>query len=319
MDIDPEFIPSLEKLLSDCVPSFEWIKDFEQNSPEDTHFTYYLFFGNKHNAPVGFAQISIEQNKSNKESFFKRLFNKSTDKIKKANWQMPGSLREGVIFEPMYSKMAIDKTQNIFNEFSLRDDIQLQSLRFSKAYAELSQTIGFNSNIKEEKLALDTLVKNQASYEEYLNSLNSTTTKKLKENWKQAYKNKFQFDEFSNLKAIFSYRKDQSDIYKKLKKDKEINTYLKENTQFLTIESNKKVLGIVFYIQGHGHHSFYDFINLSDLENCLLHQVAIMKFYELESANRLHFLNFQKDLELCAEMGFTTRQQIELSIIKSKI
>lgn len=319
MDIDPEFIPSLEKLLSDCVPSFEWIKDFEQNSPEDTHFTYYLFFGNKHNAPIGFAQISIEQNKSFKESFFKRLFNKSTEKIKKANWQMPGSLREGVIFEPMYSKMAIDKTQNIFNEFSLRDDIQLQSLRFSKAYAELSQTLGFNSNIKEEKQALDTLVKNQANYEEYLNSLSEISSKKIKTVWKNAYKSDFKFDEFKTFKDIFSYRKESSDLYKKLKKDKSINSYLKENTEFLTIEVDKKVLGIIFFIQGHGHHSFYDFINLGDLDCSLLHQVAIMKFYDLEKADRLHYLNFQKDLEICAQMGFTTRQQIELSIIKSKI
>ena len=46
-DIDPEFIPDLEKLLSDCVPSFEMIKQNEQKADDSTHFAYYLFFGQK--------------------------------------------------------------------------------------------------------------------------------------------------------------------------------------------------------------------------------------------------------------------------------
>lgn len=325
LDIDPEFIPSLEKLLSECVPSFEWIKNYETSSPEETHFTYYLFFGNKHNAPVGFAQIAIEQSKTNptKESFIKKFFSKATDKIKKANWQMPGSLREGVIFEPMYSKMAIGKTQNIFNEFSCRDDIQLQSLRFSKAYADISETLGFKSNLKNEKTIPDTLVKNQTSYEAYLNSLPTDTQKEIKTEWKAIHKNQYKLGEYENFKDVFAYRENGAQTYKAFKVNPKINKYIKENTQFLTIETNDHILAIIFFIKGHGHHYFYDFLKVNEqasngLSDLILNQFAIMKFYEREDSNRLHLLSQKVDLDLFKKQGFTTRDQIELSVVKSK-
>lgn len=320
LDIDPEFIPSLEKLLSECVPSFEWIKNYESSCPKDTHFTYYLFFGSKHNSPVGFAQIAIEQTKGcKKESFIKKFLNKATEKIKKANWQMPGSLNEGVIFEPMYSKMAIGKTQNIFNEFSKRDDIQLQSLRFSKAYADISDTLGFQSNLKNEKTIIDTLVKNQASYEAYLNSLPKEIKDDIQNKWKQVYKNNFELGDYSNLKDVFSYRKDGANTYRTFRNDPRVSKYLNEKTQFLTIEKDNSLLAILFFIKGHGHHSFYDYIKISDeLDDIILNQYAIMKFYEKEDINRLHLLLSSKNTVLFKQQGFTTRDQIELSVVKSK-
>ena len=44
-EIDEEFIPTLEVLLGSQIPSFDWIKAYEDSAPKDTHFTYYLFFG----------------------------------------------------------------------------------------------------------------------------------------------------------------------------------------------------------------------------------------------------------------------------------
>jgi hypothetical protein len=323
LDIDPEFIPSLEKLLCDCVPSFEWIKNYETTSPKETHFTYYLFFGNKHNRPVGFAQIAIEQSSNNgtKESFIKKFFNKSkTDsKIKKANWQMPGSLNEGVIFEPMYSKLAIEKTENIFNEFSSRSDIQVQSLRFSKAYANLSNTVGFKSNLQNEKTIPDTLIKNQASYEDYLDSLSNEVKNDIKNNWKLIHKNNFKLGEYNKFKEVFAYRENGAATYKALKVNSKISKYIKEDSHFLTIETEESILAIIFFIKGNGHHSFYDFIKLNDsLDDLILNQYAIMKFYEKEDSNRLHLLMNKDNLELFKKQGFTTRDQIELSVVKSR-
>jgi hypothetical protein len=73
-EIDPEFIPELEGLLSHCVPSFELIKTFEKDAPEHTTFHYYLFFSDKHNGPVGFTQVAIE-NKFQKQKSM-RIFRK---------------------------------------------------------------------------------------------------------------------------------------------------------------------------------------------------------------------------------------------------
>jgi hypothetical protein len=320
-DIDPEFIPSLEKLLSACVPSFEWIKNYETDSPLDTHFTYYLFFGDEHNTPVGFAQIAIEESNAsyNKESFLKRFFNKTSEKLKKANWQMPGSLNEGVIFDPMYSKLAIGKTQNIFNEFSKRSDIQLQSLRFSKAYADISNTVGFKSNSTNEKTIPDTLIKNQSSYEGYLNSLKVEIKDSIQKSWKSVYKNQYKLGDYDNFKEVFAYRENGAATYKVLKKNSKISKYIKEDSQYLTIESEDSILALIFFIKGHGHHYFYDFIKLNDqLDDLILNQYAIMKFYEKEESNRLHLLLNKDGLDLFIEQGFTTRDQIELSVVKTK-
>lgn len=312
-DIDSEFIPSLEELLSDCVPSFEWLKEHELSAAENIHFNYYLFFGDKHNAPIGFAQVAIEQDRRAQNIFFKNFNKKKNEKIKKANWLVPGSFKEAIVFEPRYKNMAIMKASNIFDEFLNRDDINGQTLRFGQAYSELPEKFHGHLQSSNEKIIPDTLVKNQAGYKEYLDSLKTQTKNEIVNNWRSLHTRSFILDENNIFKEIFAYKNDGAKVYKRLRNDKRIRKYLKLNTTFYTLEKDKCLLGIVFLIKGTGHHYFYDFVLLSDNINpSVLHQMAIMNFYEREDSDRLHLLFEPTDHTYFTQVGFTFRKQIEL-------
>lgn len=313
-DIDSEFIPSLEHLLSDCMPSFEWLKDHENNSAENIHFNYYLFFGDKHNAPIGFAQVAIEQDKKKQPNLFNKFKKKQDEKIKKANWLVPGSFQEAIVFEPRYKNMAIAKASNIFEEFLERKDIKGQTLRFGQAYSELPQKLHGHLKTSTERIIPDTLVKNQSGYKEYLDSLKPQLKQDIVNNWRSLHTQGFILDEDDIFKEIFAYKNNGAKVYKSLKSDTKIKKYLKLNTTFYTLEKNKDLLGIVFLIKGVGHHYFYDFVNLSnEMDNQILHQMAIMNFYEREDSDRLHLLFAPSDHSYFTQVGFTFRKQIELS------
>lgn len=313
-DIDCEFIPSLEELLSDCMPSIEWLKDYELNSPQNIHFNYYLFFGDKHNAPIGFAQVAIEQVIKIRKSFFQSFNKKKKNIIKSANWLVPGCFKEALVFEPRYKNMAIMKASNIFDEFLKREDIRGQTLRFGQAYSELPQS--FQGHLKKsvEKVIPDTLVKNQAGYKDYLDSLNSRTKNQITHNWRSLHTQSFTLDENDIFKEIFAYKNNGAKLYKELKSNTKIKRYLKQNTTYYTLEQNNELLGIVFLIKGISHHYFYDFIQLTnEIKPEVLHQMAIMNFYEREDSNRLHLLFEPQNHEYFTQVGFTFRKQIELS------
>ncbi len=317
-DIDAEFIPSLEELLSECVPSFDWIKNFEQTAPEQTHFAYYLFFGQRHNSPIGFAQVALEAKEtSSKKSFLSKWITpkKTYSKLKTASWKMPGSLNEGLVFEPMYIKDALGKTKNLFQEYLKREDIEVQSLCFSEAFSDLKNIDSVSFKNANEVRIPNTLVKNQKDYETYLKNLPSETAKTIKSAWKEFYKNEMKLGEFHTFKDIFSYRKDSVSVYKKLKNDPLIKKYKNEKCTYLTIEKDNQVEAIIFYIKGFGHHYFYDYLILNPkINQFTIDQLVIMKFYETNNSDRLHLLKRANDIQNYEKQGFTTRSQIHLSI-----
>ena len=324
-DIDSEFIPSLEKLLCECIPSFDWIKNFEKEAPENTHFTYYLFFGSQHNAPVGFAQVALESQERQKRKLLTYIlpFNlKSKGSIKKrskkASWAMPGSLKEGVIFEPMYTKDAVIFTKKLFSEYQNREDIYTQSSCFSRAFSDVKD---FSSKIHVstcEKLIPSTLIKNQPNYEKYLASLDKDLEKSIKLAWRDFYKKEMKLGEYQSLKDIFSYKKESIEIYKKLKNEPILKKYKEQECRFLTLEKGDDVIAIIFFIKGFGHHYFFESLNLNgEASSLIITQLAIMKFYEVQDSDRLHLLGESRQSMQYEIQGFTTRSQIYLSSSQS--
>lgn len=312
-DIDAEFIPTLESLLSDCVPSFDWLLDHETNSPENIHFHYYLFFGERTNAPIGFAQVAIKKESKKSSSFLAKFVSKDK-RHAKAKWIVPGSFQEAIVFDPKYRKAGLDKASKIFKEFEQREDIEEQTLRFGQAYTDLSQTFTGQLTKQSERIVPDTLVKNQGDYQGYLNSLTEETRLKTMQQWKELHKKSFSFNEYDDFKEIFAYKENGAKLYKQLKQSQTIKKYLKLNCTYFTLEKDKTLLGIVFLIKGYGHHYFYDYHTLSDAyEESALHQMAIMNFYEEEFSNRLHLLFQPKDSHYFTQVGFTFRKQIELT------
>ncbi|MCO4755821.1 MAG: hypothetical protein KC478_15170, partial [Bacteriovoracaceae bacterium] len=133
-EIDSEFIESLELLMRDQSPCFEWIKLKEKSAPENTHFSYFLFFGETCNSPIGYAQLSI-LNESKKKSLLGMF--KKCEKTKTIQWIAPGSTSEGVIFDPAYLKDGMTKANSIFKEYLKRKEVVEQTLTLSEECAGL--------------------------------------------------------------------------------------------------------------------------------------------------------------------------------------
>jgi hypothetical protein len=298
------------------VPSFNWLKSFEENAPENTHFAYYLFFGTHHNSPVGFAQVALES-KIKKTSTLSRFFKQNTQPLstKKAYWKMPGSLNEGIIFQPMYIKDATTKTRSIFKEYLERKDIEVQSMCFSKALHELEDLKNESKASMIEKIIPGTLVKTANTYENYLSTLEDGLQTQIKKMWRSFYKDEMKLGEYSSLKEVFSYRKGSNDIYKRLKSDWIYKQYKNEQCLYLTVEKDNSVLAIIFFIKGHAGHYFFDLFCIDNsVDELMLCQLTIMKFYELEDSSRLHLMKKSDSISLYQSLGFSLHSQIHMNV-----
>ena len=89
--------------------------------------------------------------------------------------------------------------------------------------------------------------------------------------------------------------------------------------KFLTLEDESEVHSIIIYFQGTSGHSFYDFFQINtDFTEEILHQQAILKFFDDESSVKLHFLGkkSEKSSKALKELGFTVKNQTYLKMKK---
>lgn len=326
-EIDPEFIPSIEELLSDRLPSFSLIKDFEEKSDESTFFNYYLFFGNQGNSPIGFAQVEIQDDNLEKQSKFKLNFlKKKTLPYRKLKWRIPGSLEEGVVFSPKYARHALEKTQSIFNELQVSKEVHSQELKYNSSFEKIDNQISQLNSISnvEEYSVPDSFLKSFNNYESYFSALETVTQTEVKKLWKMVYKDLgLDIKEYTSFKDCFSYKTEGSHQYKELRSLEKIKAYQKLDNKlyFQTLESKSKVFVVIIYIEGKNGHLFYDFLNIENhLSNEVIHQMAIMKFYDFENFYKLHTLtaNLSKeDSESLIRFGYSSRKQMSLTSCKN--
>lgn len=324
-EIDPEFIPSLEELLCEQIPHFDLIKKYEKSRNSETRFNYFLFFGNQTNSPIGFAQIEVEKNRDHKETFIEKFFSRKNilkpDLFENhVRWLIPGSAKEGVVFNPKYIRHAASKASKIFQDFLQRPDVHTQELHFSTAYDDLAASLSESYTERSSENISDALIKNKASYAEFLDAQSSEAAKKIKMAWKYAQKTlQFKMGEYSDFREMFEYKKKGALQYKGLRSHPQLEIHLSENgrTKFITFEDDQEVQSIVIYISGVLGHSFYDIFCLNeDVPEILQHQQAIMHFFEDEKASKLHFLGSCRSNEFLAELGFTLKKQIYLKMKK---
>lgn len=327
-DIDPEFIPSLEKLLSSTLPSFELLKTFEKNAPENHNFAYYLFFGDKTNAPIGFAQLNIIKNKSEqvKTTLLQRLLKKESSINtckKKIFWKIPGTQDDGIIFDPHYVKYASEKTNKIIHEYIEREDILEQSFHYTEAYSQITDQLTRSRENLVEMKNPQMLIKSKPCYKDYLASLEEDQSKAINKLWRDLeLKFEYKLGEYKNFKDIFAYKKEGAKQYKELKLNPLFAKYLQlENEiKYLTLETDHNVTAIAIMINGQSQHLFYDFLILDqDIESMIMHQISILSFYETNGYERLHFLGTKKVPNIFMKMGFSFQRQYILNINKKEL
>lgn len=306
-EIDQEFIPSLEELLKDKIPSFEWIKFQEEKTPKDVHFAYYLFFGNEHNSPIGYAQACIH-NKETHSSLFGKFLGQPK-KEKSLIWSMFGENYQGVVFEPKYSSVGIESTKKLVQEYNERADINFHFLKIDKKDSEQLNSLE-PIKCQTEKL-IDGLIKNQDSYQDYLSSLIPAVQKHIKNLWKSLYQNpNFKMGQYSIFKDCFAYKPAGLGQYNDAKKNPRLEIYKKFCDSFYTLETNEEVKAILFFIKGKANHVFCDFYAFDqDIDKDLLIQASILSFYENREWSHLHFLNQSREINRFKDLGVRLMNQ----------
>ena len=272
-----------------------------------------MFFGQKTNAPIGFASIKINQEeRPSKKSFLDKLRKKKEQKAK-LDWTMPGSLKEGLVFDPQYIQHACPKALAIFNEYQQREDVEGQKILFSTAYQGLTQTQ--QNQVLESFSIAETLIKNKDSYQEYLGSLSSEKMAEIKEGWKSI--RQYNLADHTHFKEAFAYKSKGAEQYKKLKSSEPVATYLQLDCpmEFLTIENENEVLALTIFFEGKNGNAFYDVV-LSNAGVTASHQLAIMRFFEREHLHRLHYLGDEPISNSLIGCGFTQREQFRVSVEK---
>ena len=306
-EIDSEFIPSLEELLKDKIPSFEWIKFQEEKTPEDVHFAYYLFFGNEHNSPIGYAQACIHNKETHSSLIGKFLGH--TKKEKSLIWSMFGEEYQGVIFEPKYSKIGMESTKRLVEEYNQRKDINFHFLKVDQKDCSELDSLGAIKSQSEN--LIDGLIKNEDSYENYLSSLAAPVQKHIKNLWRDIYqKDHFKIGHYSQFKDCFGYKNLGVEQYNSLKNNPHIEIYKKFCDCFFTLETNTEVKAILFLIIGKANHVFCDFYALDkEIDKDLLIQACILNFYDNREWTQLHFLNQTREINRFKDLGVRLKKQ----------
>ena len=322
-DIDLEFVPSLELLLSHKIPHFQSLINYEENAPQDIGFAYYLFFSNKTNSPIGFAQLELKNEKPIKKSLMAKLLKKDPVENqfeKSVEWLICGTNEDGIIFDPRYISNFTDGAQKVITEFQNRKDIQSQSIYFSDSYSKIEN---LSHCIKHsDKIVPDVLVKNQSSYQEFFLSLEDDLQRAIKENWKKVQKElKLEMGDYQSFKHTFQYKAEGPAQYKELKNHPKLKKYIKEDntTYFLTLESKKRLSLLVILIAGNNGNSFYDTLYQDEtISDIMVHQLSLMKFYECEEFNNLYFLGDPDQADHLFSIGFTKKKIAHILINKVK-
>ncbi len=317
--IDPEFIPSLEELLSDKIPHFKVLEDYEKNAPEDISFAYYLFFGDRTNSPIGFAQLELKNGKPIKRPFLKKIFKKDPIENqfeKTVTWSIPGQSKEGILFNPRFINSFEEGIKQILVELKEREDIIEQKIFFSQAYSKIKDIT--QRPVLSHSTVPDVLIKNKSDYQEFYQSLDLKIQKDIKLAWKKVYRELgLEMQTFESFKHCFQYKAEGPKQYKELKSHPILNKYKNEesNIKYITLESKLATKVLLLFIEGTLGNTFYDVIYLdNEIPTLIVHQLACMKFYETESASKLHFLGDTSEDPHLINIGYTTKEITHINI-----
>ena len=282
-DVEAEFIPHLEKLMANKIPSFDFLISAEKKAQGEA--IYYLLFGDRDNAPKGFIKGEIEVKK--------RMLLRSR---KQMNWS--GLKQNAFIIDPKFIK----EFKNNFNKIK---KITAQDYKVNHQFIIAPKELEQDNTIISQIEYIDTLFKGHQSYQDYLASLNTNIQKQIKKNF-SSFKD-LTINQYNSIKECFSYKKESTDDYKKLKKTLPIKVLESHECAVMAIESNNRVLGFSLLVFGQNNHSFFVFKNLSGLvDELLLVQMSIMLFYEFEKSHYLHSLEPIESTALFSQSGFSS-------------
>lgn len=319
-DIDSEFIPSLEILLQEDVPSFKNLIEKHDQAPAGDVFTYFLFFGPTQNTPIGFAQLCLHSLPGDdlitwKDKIFK-FWKKEHLHWKQVTWKVGDGNSGLFVFDPRFSRSGKEKIQELIYEYESRPEIKSQELFFIKGLQDFQSGWSTDNKWSKDRFVLEPLIKSSKSYQDYLGSLHQDVSAQIKQGWKDLHQ-KSQVELGDYLSAKETPQTIPID-------EKVLKLWEKLGVQILTFEKDLKVLGCLVVQRGKNGNIFFEPFPFETHDQAIVvdelyTQYALLKFFEMPDARKCHMLKFgtklvfdeKEDLKFFQEQGFQFKTIIQ--------
>jgi len=312
-EIDTEFIPSLELLLQEDIPSFKNLVEKHDQAPATDAFTYFLFFGPTQNAPVGFAQLCLHTLPGKQLVSWQRRFFMFWDKKylfwKQLTWKVGDGNSGLFVFDARYARLGKEKVQEILKEYEARPEIKSEEIYYVKGLQEFHTSWSANNGFLKDRYVLEPLIKACKSYQDYLGSLNVEVRNLIKKSWKDLHKN--------NHVELGDYPSCKDTPQTIPVAENVLASWDKLGAQVLTFEKDLKVLGCLLVHRGKNGNIFFEPYPFESqgtaiVPDELYTQYALLKFFEMPEARKCHMLNSgtklvfdeKQDLKFFQEQGF---------------
>lgn len=319
-DIDPEFIPNLELLLQEDVPSFNKLIEKHDEAPEGDVFTYFLFFGPTQNTPIGFAQLCLHTLPgADLIGWFQKIFKfweKDHLHWKQLTWKVGDGNSGLFVFDPRFSRSGKDKIQELIYEYESRNEIKSQELYYIKGLQDFQSRWEPEHKWMKDRYVLEPLFKSSRNYEAYLESLEPEVKDQVTRSWKTLHtKSKVELGDYQSAKGTPQTIPIDEKTLKK---------WEKLGVEILTFEKDLKVLGCLTMHKGRNGNVFFEPFPFEAqgeaiVPDELYTQYALVKFFEVADARKCHMLNAgsklvfddKEDLKFFQDQGFQFKTVIQ--------
>jgi hypothetical protein len=310
-EIDPEFIPNIEVLLQEDVASFATLIQRHDAAPVGCVFTYFLFFGPTQNTPIGFAQLALKPLPDLLPWWKKLAFWNRKRRLawKQITWQIGDGSSGLCVFDSKYTRSGKEKITELIKEYELRPDIMGEEIYCLKGLQDYSISWNAENKWSSEAYVLDPMPKAFKTYEDYLNSLEGSIKKNIKESWRDLHKK-------SHIE-LGDYPSPLETPKTLPIPSEQLETWAKWGAQVLTFEKDLKVLGCLLVLKGKNGNVFFEPFPFepegeSMVNDELYTQYALIKFFEMQDARKCHLMKFgsklvfeeKEDLKFFQSQGF---------------
>lgn len=320
-EIDPEFISALEQLLHEEWPDFNTWKLFEQNSPPEDTYIYWLFFGPTQNTPVGATQVRLRKLNPEKTNpwWMKvgKMFGMKPADHRMAVWEMGSSSDGPAVFDARFARSGREKFWKLHHEVEVRSEVLVESIVLPQgwgtpkpAWPEVAQ------EKRDSWQALRPFEKKHKLYQDYLGGLENRAD--IQAGWRKLHEGNIKLGDFPTLNSREELAKEcpQADL----------RQFEKFPGGLLTFQHEGKLLGAVHYQKGQAGTWFFEPVPLEtqgeEIVGDLLYvQYALLKWHEISEARKLVINRHGRPLHLkvpaeeqfFTSQGFTTRVMEELT------
>jgi hypothetical protein len=212
-EIDEEFIPSIEKFLSNSIPSLSYLKNWEKTIPDSTYLTYYIFFSKKNNEPIGLILSKSTLNNTNNLIKFnlRNFLKKRKNDIRDLLFESIGSSTTSIHTLPHFKKEILLWFYNFNNKKPEYNEVKAH---LSKDESELPQFSNWRHLSDLNSQRCYSFIRTDSNYLSYKKSLSSSLLKDLQNDFYSFSKLGAEINQYDSLKKVFSYKSKQ-DLYQK--------------------------------------------------------------------------------------------------------